>query len=129
MKYHYDSAEQHAIWDGKGTFLYRPVSDDQSICPGPDYSIYTCSICDEHVKPFSDDDGELICPYCQATGLVVLDDETLDRIDQAAEFARSLGKLDQFNCQLDYLAGYGANGEAPRKQCTISRDFAPWPTT
>jgi len=123
-KYHYDSKEQRDLWDGKGKLLYHPVSDDRAICPGGDYSIYTCSICGEVVKPFSNDEGELICPYCEATGLVVMDDEQLDRIEQVREFARSIGKLAQFESQLDYLAGYGANGEPARKQCMLGYDFA-----
>jgi len=120
----YDSKEQHALWDGKGKLLDHPVSDDPAICPGGDYSIYTCSICGEVVKPFSNDEGDLICPYCEATGLVVMDDEQLDRIEQVREFARSIGKLAQFESQLDYLAGYGANGEPARKQCMLGYDFA-----
>ena len=48
-------------------------------------------LCGKFVKPFSNDEGDLICPTCEATGLVILDDEQLDRLEQVREFARLMG--------------------------------------
>ena len=106
---------------GKGKWLYEPASDDHERCPGADWSRYECSICGKFVKPFSNDDGELICPYCEATGLLVLDEETLDHLEQVREFARTAGLSSQLERQLHYLADYGCHGD----QCVLGKDFAP----
>jgi hypothetical protein len=106
---------------GQGIYLYEPASDDPELCPGGDWSRYECSLCGKFVKPFSDDQGELICPWCEVTGLVLIDDEQLDRLEQVREFARSMGLSAQLEHQLDFLNyGYG-NGQ----QCQLGYDFAP----
>jgi hypothetical protein len=121
-KYHYDSKEQRDIWDGKGRFLYKPASDDPELCPGPDYSTYTCSLCSKVVKPFSNDQGDLVCPWCEVTGLVLMDDEQLDRLEQVREVARAMGLQHQLERQLDHLDGcYAGKGN----QCCLGYDFAP----
>ena len=84
-----------------------------TLCPGGDWSRYECSICGKFVKPFGNDEGDLICPTCEATGLVILDEETLDRLEQVREHARSLGLGLQLEKQLDYLAGYARNDGEP----------------
>jgi hypothetical protein len=71
------------------------------------------------VKPFSNDQRDLLCPTCEATGLVILDDEQLDRLDRVREHARALGLSDQLERQLNYLAGYDGS------QCVLGYDFAP----
>ena len=110
---------------GNGKWLYEPASDDPTLCPGGDWSRYLCSICGKFVKPFSNDAGDLICPTCEATGLVILDDETLDRLEQVREHDRSLGLSLQLEKQLDYLAGYARNDGEPKRQCVLGHDFAP----
>jgi hypothetical protein len=111
--------------DGNGTFLYEPASDDPSRCPGADWSRYLRSICGDYVKPFSNDHGDLICPKCEVTGLVVLDEEQLDRLEQVRDFARSMGLGEQLERQLGYLAGYACHDDSPPRQCVLSYDFAP----
>ena len=115
------SRDHHA---GKGKWLYEAASDDHELCPGGDWSRYECSICGKFVKPFSNDDGELLCPFCEVSGLVILDDEQLDRLEQVREFARSLGLSEQLERQLGYLANY-ADHDEPKRQCVLSYDFAP----
>jgi hypothetical protein len=110
---------------GKGKYLYEPASDDPALCPGGDWSRYECSICGKYVKPFSNDDSDLLCPWCEVTGLVILDDEQLDRLEKTREFARSMGLAHQLERQLGYLADYGRNGDRPLRQCVLSYDFAP----
>ena len=106
---------------GKGKWLYEPASDDPELCPGGDWSRYECSLCGKFVKPFSNDQGELICPWCEGTGLLILDDEQLDRLEQVREFARSIGLTEQLEHQLGYLAGYGDGSS----QVMLGYDFAP----
>ena len=57
--------------EGKGKWLYEPASDDPELCPGGDWSRYLCDGCERYVTPFCNDQGDLICPTCEATGLVV----------------------------------------------------------
>jgi hypothetical protein len=116
-------SEEHN--SGKGNYLYEPASDDPALCPGGDWSRYECSLCGKYVKPFSNDDGDLLCPWCEVTGLVILDDEQLDRLEKTREFARSMGLAHQLERQLGYLADYGHNGDRPLRQCVLSYDFAP----
>jgi hypothetical protein len=110
---------------GEGTYLYEPASDDLELCPGSDWSRYDCSICGKFVKPFLNDDGDLVCPSCEATGLVILDDELLDKLEREREFARTTGLSKQLEQQLDYLAGYARGDGEPKRQCVLSDDFAP----
>jgi hypothetical protein len=107
----WDKATCDDHYAGKGKWLYEPANNDPALCPGADWSRYECSLCGKFVKPFSNDQGELICPTCEATGLVILDDEQLDRIEQVREHARALNLSSQLERQLNYLAGY--DGRAP----------------
>ena len=52
--------------DGKGKWLYEPASDDPELCPGGDWSRYECDGCGKFVTPFSNDQGDLICPMCES---------------------------------------------------------------
>jgi hypothetical protein len=113
------SSEHH---EGKGKWLYEPASDDPELCPGGDWSRYECSVCGKFVKPFSNDQGDLICPTCEATGLVILDDEQLDRLEQVREFARLVGLGRQLEHQLCFLA----HDWSPNAQCILGYDFAPY---
>ncbi len=115
----WDKATCDEHYAGKGKWLYEPASDDPELCPGGDWSRYECSLCGKFVKPFSNDQGELICPWCEATGIVILDDEQLDRLEQVREHARALGLFSQLERQLNYLAGYDGS------QCVLGYDFAP----
>jgi hypothetical protein len=108
---------------GEGVYLYSPASDDPELCPGGDWSRYECSICGHFVKPFLNDEGDLECPTCEVSGLVLLDDEQLDRLEQVREFARSMGLIEQLERQLDFLADRKCWGE--KAQTQLSNDFAP----
>jgi hypothetical protein len=129
-----DASANSANWDetlsrdyhqGKGKWLYEPASDDPELCPGGDWSRYECSLCGKFVKPFSNDGGNLICPNCDATGLVILDDEQLDRLEEVREFARLMGLGRQLERQMNYLHGYADHDEIPKRQCVLGYDFAP----
>jgi hypothetical protein len=122
----WDIATSREHHEGKGKWLYEPASDDPELCPGEDWSRYTCSTCGKFVKPFSSDAGDLVCPWCEVTGLVILDDEQLDRLEQVRDFARLIGLGLQLERQLGYLADYGRNNEdRPSRQCVLGYDFAP----
>jgi hypothetical protein len=108
-------------YEGKGKWLYDPASEDPELCPGGDWSRYECDGCGKFVRPFSNDQGELICGICETMGLVCFDEETLDHLEAVRNWARDAGLLCQSNRQLDYLADYGSNGY----QCVLSKDFAP----
>jgi hypothetical protein len=127
-----DASSNSPNWDvetmrehdqGKGKWLYEPASDDAELCPGGDWSRYECDICGKFVKPFSNDEGDIICPTCEATGIVILDDEQLDRLEQVREFARSMGLSQQLERQLCFL-GRTWSGEKT-DQCILYGDFAP----
>ena len=120
----WDKATCDEHFQGKGKWLYEPASDDPELCPGGDWSRYECSSCGKFVKPFSNDEGELLCPTCEVAGLVILDDEQLDRLEKVREFARSMGLSSQLEHQLNWLAGYGYDGQ-PARQCVLGYDFAP----
>jgi DNA-directed RNA polymerase subunit RPC12/RpoP len=90
-------------------------------CPGGDYSCYQCLLCERYVEPFSNEDGDLLCEYCEVRGLVMLNTEDLDHLEQVREFARAAGLSKQLERQLHYLAGYGQSGN----QCVLGKDFAP----
>jgi hypothetical protein len=122
----WDQVTSREHYEGKGKWLYEPASDDPELCPGGDWSRYECDICKKFVRPFSNDDGNLICPWCEAAGLVILDDEQLERLEQVREFARSIGLSRQLERQLDYLANYANHDDGPKRQCVLSYDFAPF---
>jgi hypothetical protein len=114
------STEEHrAYHKGTGAHLYEPASDDPKLCASGDYSCYRCDKCERYVEPFSNDAGELICPYCEVSGLVMFNAEDLDHLEQVREFARSAGLSEQLERQLHHLADYGHRGN----QCVLSRDF------
>ena len=117
----WDEATVKDHHQGKGIWLYEPASYDPELCPGGDWSRYECSLCGKYVKPFSNDQGELICPWCEATGLIIVDDEQLDRLEQVRDHARALGMTEQLERQLGYLAGYGDE----HNQVVLGYDFAP----
>ncbi len=117
----WDKNTCHEHHEGKGKWLYEPASDDPELCPGADWSRYLCDQCEKYVKPFSNDQGDVICPACEATGLVILDDEQLERLEQVREFATQAGLRRQLERQLDYLASYGEG----HNQVVLGYDFAP----
>jgi hypothetical protein len=121
----WDKQTMDEHFQGKGKWLYEPASDDPELCPGGDWSRYECSTCGKFVKPFSNDQGDLICPTCEATGLVSLDDEQLDRLEDVREFARLMGLGLQLERQLCWLGDYGRNPDRPTRQCVLGYDFAP----
>jgi hypothetical protein len=107
---------------GKGKWLYEPASDDPELCPGGDWSRYLCDGCERYVTPFCNDQGDLICPMCEATGLVVTQPEVLEHLDSVRESARQMGLSAQLERQLNYLATYGGHNY----QCLLGKDFAPY---
>jgi hypothetical protein len=124
-KFKFDVEEHREHLKGRGYYLYEPASDDPKLCSGGDHSAYLCSHCERYVSPFSDDVGELGCPWCDTPGLVVVDEETLDKLEEARAHARSFGLLSQFESQLEWLDGYGRNDDGPRKrQCMLGHDSA-----
>jgi hypothetical protein len=120
-RFHASTEEHRAYHKGTGAHLYEPASDDPKLCPGGDYSCYRCSLCERYVEPFSNDAGELICKFCEVSGLVMFDPEDLDHLEQVREFACSAGLSEQLERQLHHLADYGHRGN----QCVLGRDFAP----
>ncbi len=115
------STEEHrAYHKGTGTHRYEPASDDPELCPGGHYSCYRCSLCERYIEPFSNDAGELICPFCEVSGLVMFNPEDLEHLEHVREFASAAGLSEQLERQLHYLADYGLSGN----QCVLSRDFA-----
>jgi hypothetical protein len=133
----WDQVTSREHYEGKGKWLYEPASDDPELCPGEDWSRYECSLCKRFVKPFvkdrhpdSDDECTLICAWCEATGLIVLDDEQLDRLEEVREFARSIGLSRQLERQLEFLHDYSdQEGEPVKRQCILAYDFAPYSFT
>jgi hypothetical protein len=123
-KFNFNIEEYGELRDGKGKYLYEPASDDPELCPGGDYSAYYCDKCERYQQPFSNDDGELGCPYCDTEGLVIIDEGTLSQLEQAREFARSIGLLSQLEHQLEWLATYAKHEGSPRRQCILGGDFA-----
>jgi hypothetical protein len=123
----WDKQTMNEHYEGKGKFLYQPASDDAAICPGGDWSRFECDKCGKFVIPFSDDQGNLICGTCEATGLVILDEEVLNKLEDVREFARSVGLSSQLEGQLHWLGRYGSDSDepAPGRQCTLWGDFAP----
>jgi hypothetical protein len=107
---------------GKGSWLYEPASDDPELCPGRDWSRYLCDGCERYVTPFCNDQGDLICPMCEATGLVITQIEVLDHLEAVRENARLMGLGRQLERQLNYLATYGGHNY----QCMLGKDFAPF---
>ena len=120
-RFHASTEEHRAYHKGTGTHLYEPASDDSKLCPDGDYSCYQCSLCERYVEPFSNGAGELICPYCEVSGLVMLNPEDLDHLEQVREIARTADLSEQLERQLHYLANYGHHGN----QCVLGKDFAP----
>jgi hypothetical protein len=113
------SREHH---EGIGKWLYEPTSDDPELCPGGDWSRYLCDGCERYVTPFCNDQGELICPTCEATGLVITQIDVLDHLEAVRENARQMGLSAQLERQLDFLATYGGHNY----QCILGKDFAPF---
>jgi hypothetical protein len=118
----WDQQTSRARFEGKGTWLYEPASDVPEFCPGGDWSRYECSLCGRYVTPFCNDQGDLICPTCEATGLVITQIEVLDHLEAVRENAHQMGLSAQLERQLDYLATYGGYNY----QCILGKDFAPY---
>jgi hypothetical protein len=121
--FYHDDAEYRRFLDGDGAWLYQPASDDPVLCPGPDCSIYLCEICGEHVMPWSDNDGNLVCRDCEVTGLVI-DPGQVERLEQVREFASQIGRREQLEHQLSHWLGSGTFF-GRRSQCVLRGDFAP----
>src|SRR5262249_13849257 len=119
----HDAEEWRRFLDGQGAWLYEPASDDPELCPGPDCSIYLCEICGEHVMPWSDDEGNLVCRHCELTGLVIEPDQ-VERLEQVREFARQMGLGEQLERQLCHWLGSGTFF-GRKSQCVLGYDFAP----
>ncbi len=117
----WDEETSREHYRGQGKWLYEPASDDPELCPGPDWSRYECDGCERLVQPFCNDQGDLICPACEAIGLVVTRPEVLDYLETVRENARKMGLSSQLERQLDYLATYGGRG----LQCILGKDFSP----
>ena len=102
----YDEEEHQKKWSGKGGFLYLPASDDPKECPGGDYSVYYCDDCKEYVTPYSDDNGELVCPKCSTLTGIICDRRTADQIERARALASFVGPetRDNFERCLNHLA-------------------------
>lgn len=114
--------EYAAHRDGKGAFLYEPASDNPKLCPGPDCSLYLCERCGEYRQPWSDNDGNLVCQFCEVEGLVI-DPSQMERLEEIREFARQMGLSDQLNKKLSFLDSRESWGK--RTQCVLNWDFAP----
>ena len=112
----------HAQLEGKGAWLYEPASTDPEICPGPDCSLYLCEACGEYRMPWSDDEANLCCVFCEIAGLVI-DPAQVDRLEEIREFARQMGLGEQLEHQLTFLGNRESWGK--RSQCYLSWDFAP----
>jgi hypothetical protein len=84
---------------------------------------FRCDLCNNFATAFSTDDGKLICAACEATGLIILDEMALDRVEQVREFASTVGLRDQFEGQLARLNRL-TMGDYPC-QCLLYTDFAP----
>ncbi len=103
--------------------MIRKVYGYKIDCKFEDSFNYRCNICNRDVEPHSDDAGVLLCPFCEVTGLLIIDEETKEKLEDARAHARTLGLLSQLERQLDYLAAF--NPERPR-QCWFGRDLAPF---
>jgi hypothetical protein len=57
------------------------------------------------------------------SGLVIFDDEQLDRLEEVREFARSMGLTHQLERQLCFLDRHGCDHKTD--QCLLYSDFAP----
>jgi hypothetical protein len=101
---------------------YGPASDDPELCPGPDWSRYLCDGCERYVTPFCNDQGDLICPTCEDSGLVITQIEALDHLEAVRDSARQMGLSEKLERQLDYLATYGNHNY----QCILCKAFAPY---
>jgi hypothetical protein len=123
-RWSFDQAESKRYREGKGAFVYEPARpDDAEACPGPDISLYACDQCGrETQEPYCDDQGVLLCPSCDKTGLVY-DRETAERLDQVREFARKMGLLSQLEHKLAFLNHGFAWGKPTRTN--LGYDFAP----
>jgi hypothetical protein len=117
----WDKETCHDHHEGKGKWLYEPASNDPELCPGGDWSRYLCDGCERYVTPFCNDQGDLICPTCEVTGLAITQIEVLDHLEAVRENARQMGLSEQLERQLCYLAGYGEG----RNQVVLGKDFAP----
>jgi hypothetical protein len=118
----YDIDKENELYrQGKGGFLYTPGSDDPAACPGPDCSLYWCTSCEQYVRVWSDDSGELKCGQCEYQGLV-MEDEIADKLEHVREIARGLGLSRQLERQIDHIATGWAS---QRCQSRLYNDFAP----
>jgi hypothetical protein len=106
---------------GQGAFLYEPASDDPDDCPGPDCSLYRCGSCERWVEPWSDDEGNLICPDCEVHGLR-MSVEVAEYLEGIREVAGTIGLRSQLEHQVMRLAGPHFGAEA---LTILGKDFAP----
>ncbi len=100
------SREHH---QGKGKWLYEPASDDPAAALAATGRDTCATAVRSTATPFGNDLGDLICPTCEATGLVITQIEVLDHLEAVREAAQQMGLSHQLEKQLDYLAGYGGN--------------------
>lgn len=110
---------------GNGGHLYQPASEDPDLCPGPDYSFHQCSLCNRYVEPWSREDGGLICPHCEARGLV-MSAEVAEYLEEVREFARAIGRQSHLEHALTRFSDewFGADCRT-----VLGKDFAPYSFT
>jgi hypothetical protein len=122
-EFYWDLEESRAHDCGQGKWLYEPASDDPELCPGGDWSAYRCDQCAAYVQPWSNDEGDLVCPWCDVNGLVIHDEETLNHLENVRDFARRMGLSEQLERQLSFLGNGRCWGND--SQCELRTDFAP----
>ena len=87
---------RRAYHKGTGAHLYETANDDPKLCPGGDYSCYRCSLCERYFEPFSNEQGKLVCKFCEVSGLVMFNPENLDHLEHVRDFApRNAGLREQ----------------------------------
>ena len=131
----WDETELRERATGHGGYLYTPASSDPEECPGGDYSLYFCDLCDRFVVPHSDDSGTLRCPMCDYVGLMMHDSSTCEYLDKVREKAHEMGvshDLERKIGQLyDYSYSWTRDGEGfdekrvQNRRVVLGKDFAP----
>ena len=127
-KFPWDKKESDLYHEGKAGFLYDPASEDDVECPGETITLFQCDKCNRWKNPYSDDQGKLLCPICDVTGLI-FDDNCLDHLEKTRQFARESGVSDRLEEQISRLQRMTQRNpdDGPIDSVmVISKDFAPY---
>ena len=115
----WDKATYRLHHEGKGKWLYEPAQRGSRALPGRRLvAVRVLDLWEVRQAVLERRGRADLSPPAKSTGLVILDDEQLDRLEQVREFARSMGLSNKLEHQLNCLAGMATTASPLVSACS-----------